>query len=954
MSKAEILRGIVTERLAAAAREILAVVERTVAGYEEEASAFKQEIDRQRRQLDVLLQPRVKLERLGNFELLPVCEEEDEEAGRGELPANEEQHRQQPSVEDPGSLGLLCHIEEEEGDDDEEDETPEPLSPIPLCDNLKDPEYQLPSRLFSPSDQSERRKRGRSRIIETQHYVYLRVCVLEDSRSVLSNSVTCRVQMVKCPRGLQEADFLVLLRSRFPRLAGGNKPFDLFTADSSRKLQPLKLKTLTPEEIHRSIKSSGKGRSALYIRLKAGEEHQDELDPLQRKDEATEDFPSTSAIIITSEQTDLHTRLFPPSDQSERRKRGRPRISETQHYLNLRVSMLEDSQTDVLSSVGTFKVTCPVQKLKCPRGLQEADFLVLLRSRFPQLAGGNKPFDLFTVDSSRKLQPLKLKTLTPEEIHRSIKSSGKGRSALYIRLKAGEEHQASEEELHPLQRKDEDTKDFPTTSAIIMTSDQTELHTSFHSNPIGRVESNEADLLANNSRTQQQMEIEEGDDGEDRGVSGPTNDLMALTSARSAAESEWDTSDEDGKQDDKDEASDRDDDWKPNDSDEDLKESQSEPRSSNRKRHVKRSCSGAKSGKLIQSSPKTLTENSNPILSCKVCGSLHRSTGILNKHVWRHVDDPECLCGVCGEHLESAEALRGHLKSHQKTHNCPVCGKSFLSMIGLNQHAALHTGERRYECNICHEAFSQKSGLNNHRLIHAVDKAYKCDVCHKAFRYQSQLKSHHRIHTGEKPFRCNVCGKSFSDFGALSRHKFTHTQERRYSCQVCGKGFKLPTALKSHEKIHTVRDKPYLCDVCCKAFCTNVELKVHMRTHSSERPHRCSVCSKAFSSNGALKIHMRSHTGETPYSCTECGRSFKHNSHLNNHLRIHSGQKPFVCGVCGKASSRMEHLTVHMRTHSGEKPYQCTVCDKAFTQSHCLKTHMKSHEVGENSSSDGS
>lgn len=65
MSKAEILRGIVTEKLSTAAQEILAVVERTVAGYEEEASGFRREISRQKRQLELLLQPRVRLERKG-------------------------------------------------------------------------------------------------------------------------------------------------------------------------------------------------------------------------------------------------------------------------------------------------------------------------------------------------------------------------------------------------------------------------------------------------------------------------------------------------------------------------------------------------------------------------------------------------------------------------------------------------------------------------------------------------------------------------------------------------------------------------------------------------------------------------------------------------------------------------------------------------------------------------
>ena len=67
MSEAEVLRGFVTERLAAAAQEILAVVERTLAGYEEEATGFRQEIDRQRRQLEVLLQPEIKLESTGRW-----------------------------------------------------------------------------------------------------------------------------------------------------------------------------------------------------------------------------------------------------------------------------------------------------------------------------------------------------------------------------------------------------------------------------------------------------------------------------------------------------------------------------------------------------------------------------------------------------------------------------------------------------------------------------------------------------------------------------------------------------------------------------------------------------------------------------------------------------------------------------------------------------------------------
>lgn len=60
MSKGDVIRGFVTERLAVASQEILAVVDKIVAGYEEEASGFRQEIERQRRQLEELLQPEVR------------------------------------------------------------------------------------------------------------------------------------------------------------------------------------------------------------------------------------------------------------------------------------------------------------------------------------------------------------------------------------------------------------------------------------------------------------------------------------------------------------------------------------------------------------------------------------------------------------------------------------------------------------------------------------------------------------------------------------------------------------------------------------------------------------------------------------------------------------------------------------------------------------------------------
>lgn len=74
----------------------------------------------------------------------------------------------------------------------------------------------------------------------------------------------------------------------------------------------------------------------------------------------------------------------------------------------------------------------PLHYLKCPRGLQEADFVDLLKSTFPQLAA-DEPFDVLTADRNRRLQPLKVEPLTPEELYRAIKASGN--NVLFVRLK---------------------------------------------------------------------------------------------------------------------------------------------------------------------------------------------------------------------------------------------------------------------------------------------------------------------------------------------------------------------------------------------------------------------------------------------------------------------------------------------------------------------------------------
>lgn len=154
----------------------------------------------------------------------------------------------------------------------------------------------------------------------------------------------------------------------------------------------------------------------------------------------------------------------PLSRQFKKRKSGGPRLRQTQRHVDIRVGILENSHTDVLSNTGKYYKSfyldkcysqkessvmsicnvfhftsvpkrCPIQKLKCPTGLQECDFIELLKSSFPQLSRVDKCFDILLLDERQRLQPVKLKELSPEGIDHNLSSVGWENSTLYIRLK---------------------------------------------------------------------------------------------------------------------------------------------------------------------------------------------------------------------------------------------------------------------------------------------------------------------------------------------------------------------------------------------------------------------------------------------------------------------------------------------------------------------------------------
>ena len=263
-------------------------------------------------------------------------------------------------------------------------------------------------------------------------------------------------------------------------------------------------------------------------------------------------------------------------------------------------------------------------------------------------------------------------------------------------------------------------------------------------------------------------------------------------------------------------------------------------------------------------------------ITCKDCCDVFYSFLDYGLHLIRHMNTSAHVykhrCELCNMRFKYKSYAKRHVRKHQASFVCDLCGGEYFSETSLKKHVARDHFESKLEfpCCFCPKSFRSHYSLKYHMAVHVGDAPSWCRVL-SVFVPSSQLatlQTHMPQHV-QGDHVCHVCGKTFATFNSLKQHAAQHG-EKRFQCEHPGCQFRATYKgnLRIHMKTHLDRqenpDKFHLCDLCGKSFTTRLSLEQHRLIHSGEKPYMCSICGKAFNNRGYLWFHKKIHERRGP------------------------------------------------------------------------------------------